>query len=164
MGNTFSFNCGECQCRIKTSFQRLEVIIIWEDIPITTSSNKTLRHHLMQTHQSCRFGWVPFARSCKISGRKFPLPIAAALLCPQDCRIRNVPSLVDVTRMGQILSALVKWSNIAIFFTSMPMLSDNRRLTNWLVSCGRVFCNCPLARLELPVYHSQVVVRLSQTG
>jgi len=38
MGNTFSFNCGECQCRIKTSFQRLEQLI-WEDIPITTSSN-----------------------------------------------------------------------------------------------------------------------------
>lgn len=32
--------------------------------------------------------------------------MAGALLCPQDCRIRNVPSLVDVTRMGEILSAL----------------------------------------------------------
>ena len=32
--------------------------------------------------------------------------MAGALLCPHDCRIRNVPSLVDVTRMGQILSAL----------------------------------------------------------
>lgn len=32
--------------------------------------------------------------------------MAGALLCPQDCRLHNVPSLVDVKRMGQILSAL----------------------------------------------------------
>lgn len=32
--------------------------------------------------------------------------MAGAVLCPQDCRIRNVPSLVDVNRMGEILTAL----------------------------------------------------------
>lgn len=32
--------------------------------------------------------------------------IAAALLCPQDCRLRNVPRLVDVVRMTQILASL----------------------------------------------------------
>lgn len=32
--------------------------------------------------------------------------MAGALLCPQECRIRNVPSLVDVSRMGEILAAL----------------------------------------------------------
>ncbi len=32
--------------------------------------------------------------------------LAGALLCPSDCRIRNVPSLVDVARMGQLLSAV----------------------------------------------------------
>lgn len=32
--------------------------------------------------------------------------MAGALLCPQDCRIRNLPSLVDVARMGELLSAL----------------------------------------------------------
>lgn len=32
--------------------------------------------------------------------------MAGAILCPQDCRLRNVPSLVDIRRMGQILSAL----------------------------------------------------------
>ncbi|HEY9650916.1 MAG TPA: UDP-N-acetylglucosamine 1-carboxyvinyltransferase [Coleofasciculaceae cyanobacterium] len=44
----------------------------------------------------------------KISGAKnSALAImAGALLCPEDCRLRNVPSLVDITRMGQILSAL----------------------------------------------------------
>lgn len=44
----------------------------------------------------------------KISGAKnSALAImAGGLLCPEDCRLRNVPSLVDITRMGQILSAL----------------------------------------------------------
>jgi UDP-N-acetylglucosamine 1-carboxyvinyltransferase len=32
--------------------------------------------------------------------------MAGALLCPQECRIRNVPELVDVSRMGEILMAL----------------------------------------------------------
>lgn len=44
----------------------------------------------------------------KISGAKnSALAImAGGLLCPEDCRLRNVPSLVDIMRMGQILSAL----------------------------------------------------------
>ncbi|MEX6778120.1 UDP-N-acetylglucosamine 1-carboxyvinyltransferase [Limnospira fusiformis] len=32
--------------------------------------------------------------------------MAGALLCSEDCRLRNVPSLVDVGTMGQILSAV----------------------------------------------------------
>lgn len=32
--------------------------------------------------------------------------MAGALLCPQECRIRNVPSLVDVSRMGEIIASL----------------------------------------------------------
>ncbi|APB33329.1 UDP-N-acetylglucosamine 1-carboxyvinyltransferase [Gloeomargarita lithophora Alchichica-D10] len=32
--------------------------------------------------------------------------MAGALLCSQECRIRNVPNLVDVHRMGQVLTAL----------------------------------------------------------
>ncbi len=32
--------------------------------------------------------------------------MAGALLCPDDCRLRNVPSLVDVARMGQVLASL----------------------------------------------------------
>ncbi|MEP0816598.1 UDP-N-acetylglucosamine 1-carboxyvinyltransferase [Trichocoleus sp. FACHB-46] len=32
--------------------------------------------------------------------------MAGALLCPQDCRLRNVPSLADVSRMGEILASL----------------------------------------------------------
>jgi len=119
----------------------------------------------MQTHQSQV--WVgTLCEVIKLVGENSALAIiAAALLCPQDCRIRNVPSLVDVTRMGQILSALgVKLEQHSDILTSMPMLSDNRRLYE-LVSQRASFLYWPLlARLELPVYHSQVVVRLSQTG
>lgn len=32
--------------------------------------------------------------------------MAGALLCSEDCRLRNVPSLVDIGRMGQVLTAL----------------------------------------------------------
>lgn len=32
--------------------------------------------------------------------------MAGALLCPEDCRLRNLPSLADITRMGEILTAL----------------------------------------------------------
>ena len=44
----------------------------------------------------------------KISGAKNAalVVMAGSLLCSDECRLRNVPSLVDVTRMGQVLSAL----------------------------------------------------------
>lgn len=32
--------------------------------------------------------------------------MAAALLCQDDCRLRNIPSLVDITRMSELLQAL----------------------------------------------------------
>jgi UDP-N-acetylglucosamine 1-carboxyvinyltransferase len=32
--------------------------------------------------------------------------MASSLLCPDDCRLRNVPDLVDINRMSQILSSL----------------------------------------------------------
>lgn len=53
-------------------------------------------------------GRSPLSGHVTISGAKNSALVimAGALLCPQDCRIRNVPSLADVNRMGQILSAL----------------------------------------------------------
>jgi UDP-N-acetylglucosamine 1-carboxyvinyltransferase len=44
----------------------------------------------------------------KISGAKNSALVlmAGALLCSEDCRIRNVPRLADVERMAQVLSAL----------------------------------------------------------
>ncbi len=32
--------------------------------------------------------------------------MAGSLLCPEDCRLRNVPDLVDISKMSQILTAL----------------------------------------------------------
>nr|WP_228035493.1 UDP-N-acetylglucosamine 1-carboxyvinyltransferase [Oculatella sp. LEGE 06141] len=44
----------------------------------------------------------------KISGAKNSALVlmAGALLCPDDCRLHNVPSLMDVARMGEILLSL----------------------------------------------------------
>ncbi|MEO0532883.1 MAG: UDP-N-acetylglucosamine 1-carboxyvinyltransferase [Cyanobacteria bacterium P01_A01_bin.123] len=44
----------------------------------------------------------------KVSGAKNSalVVMAGALLCSQDCRIRNIPSLVDVARMAEVLLAL----------------------------------------------------------
>ena len=84
--------------------------LILEDGPINPS------RRLIDTHSSSEadpsvlqiWGGSPLHGHVKISGAKnSALAImAGALLCPQDCRIRNVPSLIDVTRMGQLLSAL----------------------------------------------------------
>ncbi len=54
------------------------------------------------------WGGHPLRGDVKISGAKNAALVimAGALLCPGDCRIRNVPLLADVERMGQVLSAL----------------------------------------------------------
>ncbi|MCC5669173.1 UDP-N-acetylglucosamine 1-carboxyvinyltransferase [Nostoc sp. CHAB 5784] len=54
------------------------------------------------------WGGHPLGGHVKISGAKNAALVimAGALLCPGDCRIRNVPLLADVERMGQVLSAL----------------------------------------------------------
>jgi UDP-N-acetylglucosamine 1-carboxyvinyltransferase len=54
------------------------------------------------------WGGHPLRGHVKISGAKNSALVimAGALLCSGDCRIRNVPSLADVKRMGQVLSAL----------------------------------------------------------
>ncbi|MBN3925464.1 UDP-N-acetylglucosamine 1-carboxyvinyltransferase [Nostoc sp. NMS4] len=54
------------------------------------------------------WGGHPLQGHVKISGAKNSALVimAGALLCPGDCRIRNVPLLADVDRMGQVLSAL----------------------------------------------------------
>lgn len=54
------------------------------------------------------WGKTPLSGHVNISGAKNAalVIIAGALLCSQDCRIRNVPSLADVTRMSDLLTAL----------------------------------------------------------
>jgi UDP-N-acetylglucosamine 1-carboxyvinyltransferase len=54
------------------------------------------------------WGGTPLHGHVSISGAKNSALVimAGALLCPQECRIRNVPKLVDVSRMGEILATL----------------------------------------------------------
>ena len=54
------------------------------------------------------WGQHPLSGQVQISGAKNAALVlmAGALLCSEDTRLRNVPSLADVARMGQILSAL----------------------------------------------------------
>lgn len=54
------------------------------------------------------WGRQPLAGHVKVSGAKNAalVVMTGALLCSGDCRLRNVPVLADVKRMGQILSAL----------------------------------------------------------
>jgi UDP-N-acetylglucosamine 1-carboxyvinyltransferase len=81
-----------------------------EDRPINHSLSLTDTQSLPAEDKSVLQIWgrASLQGQVKISGAKnSALAImAGALLCPQDCRLRNVPSLVDITRMGQILSAL----------------------------------------------------------
>ena len=53
-------------------------------------------------------GGRPLSGHVKISGAKNSALVimAGTLLCSGDCRIRNVPLLADVERMGQVLLAL----------------------------------------------------------
>jgi len=84
--------------------------LIPEDRPITAQLNTPSSHSLPEEDQSVLQIWgrQPLAGQVKISGAKNSALVimAGALLCADDCRIRNVPSLVDVSRMGEILSSL----------------------------------------------------------
>jgi UDP-N-acetylglucosamine 1-carboxyvinyltransferase len=54
------------------------------------------------------WGRVPLKGKVEISGAKNSALVimAGALLCSEECRIRNIPPLADVNRMGQILASL----------------------------------------------------------
>lgn len=86
------------------------ISLILEDRPINHSLSLKDTDSLPEEDKSVLEIWgrTPLHGHVKISGAKNSALVimAGALLCPQDCRLRNVPSLVDVARMGQILSAL----------------------------------------------------------
>lgn len=88
----------------------MRIPLILEDRPINHSLSLIDTHSLPEEEQSVLQIWgrASLKGHVKISGAKnSALAImAGALLCPEDCRLRNVPSLVDIVRMGQILSAL----------------------------------------------------------
>ncbi len=86
------------------------ISLILEDKPINHSLSLTDTDALPGEDKSVLQIWgrASLKGHVKISGAKnSALAImAGALLCPEDCRLSNVPSLVDIMRMGQILSAV----------------------------------------------------------
>ncbi|NJO21278.1 MAG: UDP-N-acetylglucosamine 1-carboxyvinyltransferase, partial [Spirulinaceae cyanobacterium RM2_2_10] len=54
------------------------------------------------------WGGHPLSGEVTISGAKNSALalMAGAILCPQQCRLRNLPDLVDIQRMGDVLKAL----------------------------------------------------------
>lgn len=85
-------------------------MLILEDRPINHSSYLLDTQSLPEEDKSVLQIWgkASLQGHVNISGAKnSALAImAGALLCPEDCRLSNVPPLVDIVRMGQILSAL----------------------------------------------------------
>jgi UDP-N-acetylglucosamine 1-carboxyvinyltransferase len=83
-----------------------------EDRPITlalSSSNSNLSSASDASQPVLEVqGGFPLQGEVRISGAKNAalVIIAGALLCSEDCRLRNVPSLVDVTRMSQVIATL----------------------------------------------------------
>jgi UDP-N-acetylglucosamine 1-carboxyvinyltransferase len=81
-----------------------------EDRPITLSPSLSNTHSSSEEDKAVLqvVGGASLHGHVGISGAKNSALVimAGALLCSQDCRIRNVPALADVTRMGEILSAL----------------------------------------------------------
>ncbi|WP_026795490.1 MULTISPECIES: UDP-N-acetylglucosamine 1-carboxyvinyltransferase [Planktothrix] len=81
-----------------------------EDRPITLairSSNVSTASHANQSSLKI-WGRQPLQGHVPISGAKNSALVlmAGALLCSEDCRLRNVPSLADVNSMSEILMTL----------------------------------------------------------
>ncbi|NET55116.1 MAG: UDP-N-acetylglucosamine 1-carboxyvinyltransferase [Symploca sp. SIO2E6] len=74
--------------------------------PVISKDKDSLPKKDQSVLQIC--GRASLEGEVKISGAKnSALAImAGTLLCPQDCRLHNVPSLVDIKKMSQILCAL----------------------------------------------------------
>lgn len=97
--------------RIGTNSEQKNYSSILEVRPITSSLSLTNNHASPEEADKSIlhiWGRSPLQGHVRISGAKNAalVVMAGALLCPEDCRIRNVPILADVTRMRQILAAL----------------------------------------------------------
>jgi UDP-N-acetylglucosamine 1-carboxyvinyltransferase len=97
----------------------------------------------------------------KISGAKNSALVimAAALLCPEDCRIRNVPLLADVERMGQVLTTLgvrVERQDDALvinakdFSTSKAPYELVTQLRASFFAIGAILARLGIAQMPLP--------------
>jgi UDP-N-acetylglucosamine 1-carboxyvinyltransferase len=81
-----------------------------EDKAITSALSLPSLNSMPDEDQSVLQVWggASLQGQVRISGAKNSALVlmAGALLCAGECRLHNVPSLVDVSRMGEILSAL----------------------------------------------------------
>jgi UDP-N-acetylglucosamine 1-carboxyvinyltransferase len=71
--------------------------------PITPDSLPSIGESVLQI-----WGKQPLSGQVKISGAKNSalVILAGTVLCAEDCRLHNVPSLADIDRMSEILAAL----------------------------------------------------------
>ncbi len=81
-----------------------------EDSLITSAANLLNANSSPEEAKSVLKIWgkVPLSGHVTISGAKNSalVVMAGTLLCSEHCHLRNVPALVDVARMGELLSAL----------------------------------------------------------
>jgi UDP-N-acetylglucosamine 1-carboxyvinyltransferase len=82
-----------------------------EDTPIFSPNSATQASLSAASHEAPIIqisGNASLSGHVPISGAKNSalVVVGGALLCSQDCRIRNIPSLVDVDRMGEVMRAL----------------------------------------------------------
>lgn len=97
----------------------------------------------------------------KISGAKNAALaiLAGALLCPEDCRLRNVPSLVDINRMIQMMEALgvkIKRQGDILDINASHISSDRApyeivsKLRASFFCIGPILARLGVARVPLP--------------
>ncbi|MBD1821407.1 UDP-N-acetylglucosamine 1-carboxyvinyltransferase [Cyanobacteria bacterium FACHB-DQ100] len=83
---------------------------IQEDKAITLAPSLSNSHSSPEERHSVLHIWgrQPLSGHVTISGAKNSALVlmAGSILCSGTCRLRNVPSLLDITRIGEILSAL----------------------------------------------------------
>ena len=81
-----------------------------EDKPITFAPSLSSSQSSPEESQSVLHIWgkQPLSGHVQISGAKNSALVlmAGSILCSGTCRLRNVPSLLDITRISEILSAL----------------------------------------------------------
>ncbi|MEM9486700.1 MAG: UDP-N-acetylglucosamine 1-carboxyvinyltransferase, partial [Cyanobacteria bacterium P01_F01_bin.116] len=79
-----------------------------EDITITTSFQADKRASSESAPVIEIWGQQSLNGHISVSGAKNSalVVMAGTILCSQDCRIRNIPNLVDIGRMADVLKAL----------------------------------------------------------
>ncbi len=133
-----------------------------EDGPITFSPTQPNPPVVAEPESVLQvWGGQPLRGQVAISGAKNSalVIIAGALLCPDDCRLRNVPLLADVTRMSEILTALgvtVRRDGDALNINAATIFYDKApyelvsQLRASFFAIGPILARLGAARIPLP--------------